>query len=117
MPFVVPTFNLSANVWRNGNATTNPPDLTVDCQLRAAGKQSTGQDPANGWAFLWSLLIASGTDIRDDISSGGKDTVECPAGTGRFYSVELVDDVARGFSNEYRIAFIQKVSPWPVPTP
>jgi len=118
MAFQVPSFNIAADVWHPPNAPPAVPDDTVDCQLRAAGKQSTGQDSnQQGWPFLWALLVAAGTDLRDVFNGGGQDTIECPPGTGRFYKVELVDDVARGFTNEYRIAFIRKTGTWPTPVP
>jgi len=118
MAFTVPTFNISADVWHLPNAPPAAPDDTLQCQLRAAGKQSTGQDSGlQGWPFLWALLVPAASDLRDSFNSAGADTVECPPGSGRFYLVEFVDDVARGFSNEYRIAFIRKSGTWPTPIP
>jgi hypothetical protein len=64
------------------------------------------------------LLVEKGTDIRDGSATVRGDTVECPAGTGRFYRVGYVDDVAKGFPNEYRVALLSKRGPsWPTPIP
>ena len=115
--FRVPTFNLTCNVWRSTTPVINPPDLSPTCQLRAAGKQSTGQDVSQDWVFLWSILFPANTDVRDAISPGGADTIECPAGSKRYYSTAMVDDVAKGFANEYRTAFVLKLAPWPAPIP
>ena len=117
MAYRLPVFNLSANIWRSGNPTSNPPDVVSPCQLRAAGKQSTGQDVANDWSFLWAVLFPPLTDVRDAYSAPGQDTLEVPAGSGRFYQAALVDDVAKGFTNEYRIAFVLKLIAWPSPIP
>ena len=117
MSFRIPTFNLVANIWRAANPVTNPPDVVADCQLRAAGKQSTGQDTTNDWAFLWSVSFPALTDIRDAYVPGGADKIEVPAGSKRFYQVAAADDVAKGFANEYRTAFVIKLAPWPAPMP
>jgi hypothetical protein len=46
------------------------------------------------------------------------DTVEVPAGSGRYYAILAVDDVARGFENEYRLALAEPAyNLWPVPIP
>ncbi len=63
------------------------------------------------------LLLPAGSDIRDYSTSSGDDFAECPSGSGRLYRVKYVDDVARGFPNEYRIAFVIKYVPWPTPNP
>jgi hypothetical protein len=62
-------------------------------------------------------MLPPGTDIRDPWSGTGADLVECPLGTGRFYRVAIVDDVAKGHANEYRVAMIYKVGTWPTPIP
>ncbi len=77
-----------------------------------------------------NLLVAAFTDIRD-FACGlpyPYDIVECPSGSGRWYAVGIVDDVAKGFPNEYRMAFLSKLcdtvdspnnvgSNWPIPIP
>jgi hypothetical protein len=73
--------------------------------------------------------LPAGTDIRDEYCAGNiYDLVEVPSGSGRWYTTSLVDDVAKGFPNEYRLAAIRKVSgsvfpgnfpgmTWPTPIP
>lgn len=126
MGFRVPAFNLVYNVWSRADVpagpidplTLGPPRATdLECQLRAAGKQSTAQDEQTYWVFSWALLAPPAADLRDSFNSGGPDLVELPAGSGRWYTVVAVDDVAKGFPNEYRIAFIMKNAPWPTPIP
>jgi len=117
MGFRPPVFNLTANVWRAASdPDVDPPDVVTECQLRAAGKQSTGQDAAHDWVFLWAVLVPKDTDIRD-WASGSRDYIEIPAASGRMYRIEMVDDVGKGFTNEYRTGFIQKETGWPAPIP
>jgi hypothetical protein len=83
---------------------------------------STTQDEPHVWAFGWQLLLPAGTDIRDwacwdGLAMDQPDVVEAPRGTGRYYTVIQVDDVAKGFPNEYRVAFIAKGAYWPIPIP
>lgn len=118
MTFTVPVFNLTCNLWR-GPGHAGAPHSSPICQLRYPGRgpfqvipgaPPTGQIP-------WYLCLPAGTDVRDEGSVGGGDTIEVPAGTGRYYRVMLADDVARGFANAYRLAFIYKLYPWPLPYP
>jgi len=128
--FRVPSFNLRCQVWSRDDvpagpviaANLGPVRDAFDCQLRAVGKQSTGQDEPHVGTFLWQLLLPAGSDIRDwacwdGLAMDKPDLVEVPRDTGRFYTVALVDDVAKGFPNEYRIAFIVKNAYWPIPIP
>jgi hypothetical protein len=78
-----------------------------------------------------NLLLPAGTDIRDfncALAGYPYDIVEVPSGSGRWYAVGIVDDVAKGFPNEYRMAYITKISDavdsprnaglfWPTPIP
>lgn len=120
MSFTPPVFNLICNIWRNGNPTSNPPDVVSQCNL-ALGKR-IGQVQSlvmTGMLYpgsMW-LLLPAGTDIRDSISVAGGDTVEVGAGTGRFYFVVWVDDAGGGFSNEHRFAEILNLGGWPEPYP
>jgi hypothetical protein len=118
MGYALPTMNLTCRIWSGNALPPQPHRADKPCQLRAPGKASTGQDALNqGWPFLWSLILPALTDIRDNGSLSGSDRVECPQGSGRFYDVIAVDDVAKGFANEYRIAFLRKRGGWPTPIP
>lgn len=78
--------------------------------------------------LIYSLLLPPGTDVRDFSTSITPDVVECPSGSGRWYGVFSVDDVGKGFPNEYRCAQICKIYEaldpaaypglfWPTPIP
>jgi hypothetical protein len=116
MAYAVPQMPLTCRIW-GGNAL--PPAAhraDLPCQLRAAGRASSGQDNAlAGWPFLWSILLPKLSDVRDTFNPSGSDQVECPEGSGRIYRIVYVDDVAKGFVNEYRIAFVRKTGQWPTP--
>lgn len=121
MPFRVPTFNLLVNVFRAPWVVPpiGPPAITPLGNL-TPGRRS--QDPMEiypGGTATWYwmfLLLPPLTDVRDKLNTGGGDLVEVPAGSGRYYQVMAVDDVAKGFPNEYRWAALIKVgTPTPMP--
>ena len=124
MSFAVPTFNLLTNIW---HSTTNPPaapSLVVDANLQYARHDKV--EIFNGQAgSVMYLLTPKLTDIRGVWEGIPSDIVECPAGTSRFYFVLQVDDVGKGFPNEYRIAIMEQITdtlgqfgiPFPVPLP
>jgi hypothetical protein len=120
MAFRLPTFNVAVNIWRFGNATTNPPDVVTTGNL-AIGRRvgvllaytsTSVTEPGGAW-----LLLPANTDIRDNKAPAGADTCEVPAGTGRFYSVVWVEDLGLGFFNEHRFAEVVGLGPWPLPFP
>jgi hypothetical protein len=92
-------------------------------------QQYSVSDPlVYGGAAAPSLLIPKLSDVRDWSSGGQADMIECPAASGRWYQVAIVDDVGKGFSNEYRLVWMlqayQQLDPtrfaglqWPVPIP
>lgn len=116
MAFTLPTFNLSVNIWR-GPVTVFPPPggpaLTVLCNL-TPGRRVILEAGTTGIPTF--ILLPALTDIRS-ARSGVADAVEVPAGTGRYYTVLWVDDVAKGFENEHRIAALTQSGVWPTPIP
>lgn len=109
--YILPTFNLSANVWHGKTQADAPaglgaPDLTTDCNLQFGKKAASGSGQE-----MW-LLVPKLTDIRDGMffPFDTFDVVECPAGSGRWYTLYMVDDVAKGFPNEYRAGAMLKAS-------
>lgn len=135
MPFQLPDFGLSVNLWRWATGIGNPPDLTFMANLSLTKARSvlfTVSVAGRLNAFMRTeLLCPKGTNIIGAVTAASMDRVEVPAGSGRFYGVLAVDDVAKGYSNEYRLAsLIQLTSEgitltnpawgpllWPVPTP
>jgi hypothetical protein len=62
------------------------------------------------------MRVPAGTDLRGNLSTTQRDLVEVPAGSGRYYEVWVVDDVAKGFFNEYRQGLILAIAqPTPLP--
>lgn len=111
MAYRVPTFNISCAIWRNlgiGKVYAAPDDVT-DCAL-SPGRRSMllTLDPAelDEDALAMELLLPKLTDVRASWNAAGPDLVEVPTGTHRFYQVGYVDDVAKGYANEYRIALL-----------
>jgi hypothetical protein len=65
-----------------------------------------------------NLLVPALTDVRGPQDPVGPDMVEVPAGSGRWYQVVFVDDIAKGFSNEHRTASIFALyASWTPPYP
>lgn len=122
MPFVLPTFNLTVDIY---SASAPPPGgtprLTTSCQLRAPQANNAVILPSAGAQSSVTMLLPPGTDIRDPwcLPINSNDYVEVPPGSGRVYRVAFVDDIGKGFSNEHRFAILIKVFgvPWPVPIP
>lgn len=114
---------LTANIWRTGTGPPAPPAVTTPAQLRGPAIHTSGQQVLlvggnQSWPWTPTLLMPALTDIRDQFVPGGAgDLVEVPAGSGRLYNVVLVEDVAKGFTNEHRLAAIQKTGIWPTPIP
>jgi hypothetical protein len=143
MAFRVPTFSLSCFLWHTGGDVSLPPDLTVACNLMMGGHPNPPVEPTPGatslgialaFARVMSLCLPKGTDVRPAFltSTGDFDCVEVPGGSGRYYAVLGVDDVGKGFPNEYRLAAIVPFTspiissslntcgvsnPWPTPIP
>lgn len=111
MGFRPPAFPLTASVWHNGGVggAYATPDLVLTVNLSPGRRvlvaqalvSSPGQTP-----WFVELLAPMRSDIRAAWNGGVSDLVEVPAGTGRFYVVYAVDDVGRGFLNEYRLALV-----------
>lgn len=109
--YTLPTFNLNAYVWRTSTYPA-PPDFNYTCQLYLDARNPMGANADDGYFefFLVYARFPRLTDIRPG------DFLELPGGSGRTYSVQLVEDAHKGFVNEYRIAVISIVTqPFPLP--
>lgn len=118
MGFSVPQFPLDVNIWRNATPHSSPPDVRAKGNL-AWGRRVNEGRAAGGeeGVFVMTLLLPHNTDIRSHVTASGNDTLEVPAGTGRFYDVVDVDDIGKGFPNEHRAAVISQGGNWPAPIP
>lgn len=132
--YTVPDFNQLCEIYTllpTYDFTTKVSRGVVECQLRGYGRL-TRQTSLNFFnnrliEMGFGLLVPAGTDLRDECTDPGvADCVEVPADSGRFYLVDGVDDVAKGFPNEYRLGILVKVAGpglmptfplWPSPIP
>jgi len=120
--FKVPTFNLEVGIWHSGTILTDPPDIqTVGALVfptkdmaHAQGMPSPGGGVPSAPMYL---LLEAGTNIHHNYSAGQNDFGEVPLGSGRFYVVGFVDDIAKGYANEHRCAVIYQKEPFPRPMP
>jgi hypothetical protein len=121
MPFVIPNFNLTYNVWTGTifvpsaiipvgvpRSVNQPGALVLGRRVNMTSSGGTG---SQGFPVMtMNLLTPKGTDIRGP-QSGPLDQVECPPGSGRFYFVVGVDDIGKGYPNEHRTASLYAASP------
>lgn len=96
-----------------------PPDVTCDANLawnkRVAVPSTGGTGSLGVPLFTMTLLVPKLTDIRDRLHVGGSDTVEVPAGSGRYYEAVYVDDLGKGFANEHRgVLLLAYQRPYPL---
>jgi len=135
MAFTLPAFNLLCKIYTGPYDTRVLRLGAVPCNLAMGRRIIWGfHDPTNmGYgAASASLLLPALTDIRDPVAQGvpgsTADLVEVPAGSGRWYTVDSVDDIGKGFSNEHRFAWLAKLNSnsgrpnttglyWPIPMP
>lgn len=116
----LPTLILTVNVWRFGNPTSNAPDVIVLANLIPGRRHVIETAPAglppSDWLPASFLLLAIDADVRDEAGNNGEgDTVEVPAGSGRFYWVQYVEYVGLGFANQHKQAVIVKNAIFPFP--
>lgn len=122
MAFKTPTMNLAVNIW-HGNTIppTGPPDVVTVGNLRPLYTGNVVvQMLAASVRYCSTLALPKGTDVRPrgGLTDGFhvQDKLEVPAGSGRYYACEEVEDVGRGFPNEYRGTIIRQVlAPIPIP--
>jgi hypothetical protein len=129
---VAPTLNLFCNIWKQWNLggpapLVAPTYANVLCNLQYGRKEHVPVQPVANYPVQY-LLVGKGTDLQDsDVNFPAiLDLVECPAGSKRWYVVEYVEDQAKGFPTETRVAILikayipypgQPTYKWPVPYP
>ena len=146
MAFVIPTFNLTINIWNDGaDVTVDPPDVVTVGNLVSSRPDADPLPvaPATTIALMKAqmqrmvrfrtILVPKLTDVRGTGASAGAygSVIECPAASGRFYLTTDVDDSGKGFANEHRWAYViplvgvvrdsvdywANTPDWPYPTP
>ncbi len=133
LAFTVPVFPLSCAIFTAPWAASHLHRLVSPCNL-APGRRvyllPVGEDAQDFIATVATiLLLPAGTDVRDwSCGAPGPDSIECPAGSGRWYCVQSVDDAGKGFDNEHRVVLMSKIFEvlngtnypglnWPIPIP
>jgi len=132
MAFTLPDFNLAVDIYTG-------PWLTKVLRVSTVGNLAFGKrvqqlfgsyDPQPNVQSSTPalLLLPAGTDVRGVVLTNQEDVIEVPSGSGRWYSVNAVEDIGKGFSNEHRCASVTQISEyvdgvkysglfWPVPMP
>lgn len=142
MTLTLPNFNLQCKIWHggitwNGNYPVALPagaaSLSPMCQLYVppniyqgnwqVTQSATGKIvPLSQQMMPVVLRLPKHTDVRWYSFLYGTtyatDAVECPSSSGRLYAVTQVEDIHKGFANEYRVAllaFVFYTGAWPLP--
>lgn len=129
MPFNLPTFNLAVNLWRPDHTPgTDPVDLTFMGNLNLGLRAYVQVDPETildgtslypAQFLMVYLLCPALTDIR---GPGGNlafpllgDYVQVGHALPTLYRTMMVEDVAKGFANEHRLAVLyRQTTVWPL---
>lgn len=114
-----PTFAADANIWREASwVAVLPPDVVTVASL-IMRKPTVFTIPAAldlESGVVVELWFPPLTDVRGFKGIPVHDFIEFPAGSGRVYRAIYVDDYAKGFPNEFRVAFcIPYQMPEPLP--
>lgn len=132
MAYSIPTFDQTCNIFTGPWPTRVLRIADQECNLQYGRRVANYNDfpTGNDFSICMSLLLPALTDVRSTACGYIADSVECPAGSGRIYFVAGVDDVGKGFPNEYRIAVLIAASEprqgtgseylglfWPTPIP
>lgn len=119
-PPAVPMFPLTFNVWYGtgglGPPVGPPAQAAVPCQHVLGELYYFNGAGVVGLATSF-LKMSKAIDLQWARPALGQDLVECPAGSGLYYAVLYVANMARGFTNEHRVATITPVGPFPAPLP
>lgn len=117
MAYRLPTFNLVVNYWIPGSPTTNPPDGTFLANM-TPGKRVTTQYwdwGASGLPTVTEMVLCPlGVPVTSRLSGPGTSTLEVPAGSGWFYTVEQVLRIATGFANAHLLLIVTVSIPAPM---
>lgn len=112
MPAYPVDFNISTAIYRTPDVYPGSPTFLTPCQLYLSSRGMLDITPGsdNDWVPPIYLRVPALFDLRPG------DIAECPEETGRLYRVRWVEDMHKGFPNEYRVGILeQTVQPFPLP--
>jgi IPT/TIG domain len=114
MAYRLPTWIVPCQIYNNGGGPPAAPRLIIVGNLTPGWREMEPLPlvyPLKTLTPPVFLLCPKLTDIRGGNSLGGGDVVQCPSNSGRIYDVLWVEDSAKGFQNEHRIAVLVQRSP------
>jgi hypothetical protein len=105
MSFTTPVFNRAYRMWLPGNATTNPPDLSGNCQLYLEPKGAPKVDNDNFRYGLVSVIIRLPANTFSGFGTpqvGSIFAIQDSVGTDTWYYTSVFWEAChQGFPNEY----------------
>jgi hypothetical protein len=104
LPYRVPSFPLTVNVYYGGDPFPGPPRATYPCAL---WPWMDRDNQSAGGGFSAFLLAEKEAQLGDYYPSGISPFYELPAGSGTLWVASVAPyDVHKGFPNEFRAVFI-----------
>jgi hypothetical protein len=113
----VPAFPSTCQIFRGGPPGTGVQVYNGPCEKRVSANLAPyplGAPPLVIYTVWTSIYLPAGTDVRGNGQPGGRDYVQWQGNPAWVYIVEVVEDIADGFTNKFRIAWSLQ---WSVPTP
>ena len=122
MSFRLPAWSIVVNLWRwsswEGSFLSLPAPDTISVANLAIARRRAGRLVQVSYLLLPfdTYITSSQTNNYDSFPSSDPDAVECPAGSGRLYTVIFTDYVSLGFPTQHQFAEIYKGYCQPFPT-
>ena len=126
MAYRLPNFNIQCRVNRFV-AGPYPPGGPVAGSVASVCQLATSHYPGQVFptGFIGSKVLIKLPKLTDIRTTGpgptNPDLVEVPLGSGLWYSVMAVQDIGKGFANEYRVAILSAMQTtlnlWVFPMP
>src|ERR1700722_1754845 len=113
--FQEPVFMPTVAIYTAGMGPPNAPRVTCQGNLVPGERSSLGMmlsSSQNLPSPVMQLLLPPFTDVRGQNSSTGSDTINCPAGSNRWYTVLWCDDYSKSFPTEHRFCWMVQNNPF-----
>jgi hypothetical protein len=108
----LPSFPSLCTIWRGGLPGVGVAVYSGKCQKRvtpAGVSWDTGAPLFDSTAPGVTIYFPAGTDVRGQQEPGGPDYISWAGSNNYVYQVQLVEDIAEGFANRFRVAWVVQI--------